>query len=329
MTRILISIGFLLLSAVEALTCANDVVSPADDTLAALKEQYTSSPRDVKIVKAYSEALEKSGAGKEAEAVVREFMSRCPVVQLEDRDTYLLISRYVLEDPYSNAFDYALFLLPRMKWNREDLTKEEEKALMLQKFADIRYGVSRIDEVDKRYEVLALLSRRLSKEIDGLCDPRPDENGGYVLPEYDGKKITHLSRLLDRAGLLGEDGMRTKIAVAEAVWRNDYPAAVKYLGTASDLNTKGIRGSYLIGMMGVLASKDLDKNTLDEAIAILNHQIRLNEEKGTNFNHYSVLGVLYRQAGDIGNAEKYTREGKRIEAEREARYQEMMKSMEK
>jgi len=314
---------------VEALACGNNVASHADDSLTVLRGRYESSPRDVGAVKAYSEALEKAGDMKGSEAVVREFMSRCPVVQLADRDTYLLISRYVLDDPYSNAFDYALFLLPKMKWDRQDHTKEEQQSLMLRKFADLKYGVSRADEVDKRYEVLAQLSRRLSKEIDAQCDPLKDKEGKYVLPDCDVKKINYLCTLLDKADLLGEDGMRIKIAVAAAIRDNDFSRAVKYLGTASDLYLKGIRGSYLIGMMNVLASEGLDKDTRDKAIDILLRQIRLNKEKGTNYNYYNVLGVLYSQAGDSDNAARYTHEGNRIEAEREARYQDMMKSMER
>lgn len=80
------------------------LAASAQTDLESLKEKYTVNKRDIKVVKEYVEALEDARKGKEAEQVIKEYMSRCPVLQVEDKDTYLLLNKYVFADPYSNVF---------------------------------------------------------------------------------------------------------------------------------------------------------------------------------------------------------------------------------
>lgn len=309
--------GSLLLTAVEAF-------SQIDTT--ALRERYEAAPRDVKALTEYVKALEKAGDMKEAESLVRNFMARCPVVQIEDRDTYLLISRYVFENPYSNVFEYAMFLMPRMKWDSADLTPEQKAERTRQKFADLKWGVSHGDEVDKRYEVQALLGKRLNKAVSELCDPRWQQTGQYTLPDYDESRIKHLGMLLNKGNVAGGDALRTKLRIAEAINAGDRSRAMRYLCTASSLDMQGINGSYLVGMMHILADMEPREADRKEAIEALTEQLRISEERGTNYNYYTILGKLYRQAGDSDNAKKFLEKGRAIEAEREALYQEMMKT---
>ena len=70
--------------------------------------------RDIKVVKEYVEALEEANKGKEAERVAKEYMSRCPVLQVEDKETYLLLNKYVFTDPYSNVFEYGIYAMKKM-----------------------------------------------------------------------------------------------------------------------------------------------------------------------------------------------------------------------
>ena len=71
-------------------------------------------------MKEYVEALEEANKGKEAERVAKEYMSRCPVLQVEDKETYLLLNKYVFTDPYSNVFEYGIYAVKKMKWAREE-----------------------------------------------------------------------------------------------------------------------------------------------------------------------------------------------------------------
>lgn len=316
MYRIHFVIGLLLLTAVKAL-------SQSDTTTE--RERYCENPRDVKAVTAYADALRACDSLQRAEAVVREYMSRCPVVQLEDRDTYLLINRYVFDDPYSNVFDYGVYLIGRMKWDRDDLTPEQRRERMVRKLSDMRYGVSSGDEIDKRYEVLSLLSRKLSREVDNLCDPRWDEKEGcYVLPGYDPTKCAHITRLLDKGDLIGEDGMRTKLKVAQAYSSVDYDKAMSLLCTAAELNLSGIRGSYLVGMMNTLTAKPVSDSIRSEAIALLSELVREGEAKGSSYNYYNSLANLYSQCGDNENTDKYRAKSQELEEEKQRLYQQMM-----
>ena len=78
--------------------------------------------RDVKAVTEYVRALGETQKRAQADSVVREYMARCPVVQLEDKDTYLLINKFVFEDVYSNAFEYGIFMQRKMHWEKMRFT---------------------------------------------------------------------------------------------------------------------------------------------------------------------------------------------------------------
>ena len=53
-----------------------------------LRDAYEKDKRDVKAVTEYVRALGETQKRAQADSVVREYMARCPVVQLEDKDTY-------------------------------------------------------------------------------------------------------------------------------------------------------------------------------------------------------------------------------------------------
>lgn len=307
--------GSLLLMAVEAF-------SQSDTT--ELRLRYEKDRRDVTALTAYTEALEQAGETKKSESLIRDFMSRCPVTQIEDRDTYMLISRYVFEDVYSNAFEYALFLMPRMKWDMPGLTPKQKALQSKRKLADLRWGVSHGDEVDKRFEVLSLLSRKLNKAVSEQCDPVWQKDSGYTMPDYSEAKIKHLGRLLDKGNVIDRDAMRTKLRIAEAVNTGRHSKALQYLCMASALDIQGINGTYIIGMMNILADLGPDAADRSYAIDTLNRLCRLSESAGGGQNYYTVLGKLYRQAGENVIAEECLEKGEAIESERQALYQQMM-----
>ncbi len=63
-------------------------------------------------------------------------------------------------------------------------------------------GVSGDNEIDKRYEVLMILSRNLNKEIDKQCDPYLKDKQ-YVLPLYDSLKLERLTYLVNKGAIIG------------------------------------------------------------------------------------------------------------------------------
>ena len=136
------------------------VAASAQTDLESLEKEYEANKRDIKVVKEYVEALEEANKGKEAERVAKEYMSRCPVLQVEDKETYLLLNKYVFTDPYSNVFEYGIYAMKKMKWDRGENPAQEDKTARLKRLLkSLGNGVSGDNEIDKRYEVLMILSR--------------------------------------------------------------------------------------------------------------------------------------------------------------------------
>ena len=193
------------------------LAASAQTDLESLKEKYTVNKREIKVVKEYVEALEGARKEKEAEQVIKEYMSRCPVLQVEDKGTYLLLNKYVFADPYSNVFEYGIYAVKKMKWDREENSVPEDKAARLKRLLKgLGSGGSGDNEIDKRYEVLMVLSRNLNKEIERQCDPYLQDKQ-YVLPLYDSVKQERLTYLVNKGQLLGQDGMRLKLAINKAL----------------------------------------------------------------------------------------------------------------
>ena len=239
------------------------VAASAQTSLESLKEKYEANKRDIEVVKEYVEALEKAKKGKEAERVTKEYMSRCPVLQVEDKDTYLLLNKYVFADPYSNVFEYGIYAMKKMKWDREDIPAGEDKATRLERlFRSLGSGVSGDNEIDKRYEVLMMLSRNLNKEIDKQCEPYLQDKQ-YVLPLYDSLKLERLTYLVNKGQLLGQDAMRLKLAVNKALHAGNYARVVRDLEVAANLNMTDLRDNYIVAILTVLSESTLDKELIN------------------------------------------------------------------
>ena len=302
------------------------VAASAQTSLESLKEKYEANKRDIEVVKEYVEALEKAKKGKEAERVTKEYMSRCPVLQVEDKDTYLLLNKYVFADPYSNVFEYGIYAVKKMKWDREDIPAGEDKATRLERlFRSLGSGVSGDNEIDKRYEVLMALSRNLNKEIDKQCEPYLQDKQ-YVLPLYDSLKLERLTYLVNKGQLLGQDAMRLKLAVNKALHAGNNVQVVRDLEVAANLNMTGVRGNYIVAILTVLSEGILDKELINNTLSFVLRQRDQEEAAGGSTNYYDLLSRLYTLVGDKDNADKYKKIGDAMEAERMERYKELFEA---
>lgn len=291
-----------------------------------LKEKYEANKRDVKVVTEYANALKEANMKQEAEAVTKEYMARCPALQVEDKDTYLLINPYVFGDPYSNVFEYGIYAVKKMKWDRVEKKVEDDKqARLMSLFKGMGSGVSGGDEIDKRYEVLMVLSKNLNKEINKYCSPEYKEEK-YVMPVYDSARIERLTYLVSKGELLGQDGMRVKLQLADAVQAKDWSRAVQNLCVAADLNITEVRGSYVVAMLNILTREKINKTDIQMALALVQRLSDQEEQTGGVTNYYNILGRLYHLNGDAVNGDKYTRMGDAIEAEKMARFGDLMKA---
>lgn len=294
-----------------------------------LKEKYEANKRDIQVVAEYVKALKDGNMKKEAEVVIREYMARCPVLQVEDKDTYLLINSYVFGDPYSNVFEQGIYAVKKMKWDREEkIITDERQARLMNIFKGMGSGVSGGDEIDKRYEALLVLSNNLEKEINRLCTPKYNE-GKYVMPEYETMKVERLKYLVGRGELLGQDGKRVKLIVAEDLYHNDYSKAIRDLCGAAELDVTGVRGNYLAAMLSILAGEKIEKEDLQMAVDLVQRLCEHEQRMGGTTNYYNVLGSLYHLNGDEVNGDKYTQMGNAIEAEKMARFGDLMKAFDK
>lgn len=297
----------------------------AQNRLDSLKKKYEADGRDQKVVREYAEALREIKEVKASEKVIREYMMHCPVIQVGDKDTYLLVNRYVFEDPYSNVFEYGIYAIKKMKWDRVPKNMEEKQERLRNMFKGWGSGVSGDDEIDKRYEVLMVLSKNLSKEIDRQCSPE-HQDGKYCMPVWDSVKIQRLEYLLNKGELLGQDGMRLKLAVRKALQKNHFLEVLQNLCVAVRLKITGAEGEYIVAIMNVLTDCSLQKEEAEKALQLVLQLYKQEERDEGGVNYCNILGRLYRLCGDAENGEKYTRMGDAIEAEKMARFQEMMKS---
>ena len=217
----------------------------------------------------------------------------------------MLLNKYVFTDPYSNVFEYGIYAMKKMKWDRGENPAQEDKTARLKRLLkSLGNGVSGDNEIDKRYEVLMILSRNLNKEIDKQCDPYLKDKQ-YVLPLYDSLKLERLTYLINKGQLLGQDGMRLKLAVNKALHVGDNAQVIRDLEVATNLNMTDIRGNIL---SFVLRLRDQEEGT------------------GGSTNYYNLLGRLCALVGDKDNADKYKKIGDAIEAERMERYKDLFEA---
>ncbi len=214
-----------------------------------------------------------------------------------------------------------------MKWEREENLSQEDKTVRLMRlFKGLGSGVSGDDEIDKRYEVLMLLSRNLNKEIEKQCKPYL-QDGRYILPSYDSLKLEHLTYLVNKGQLLDQDVMRLKLAIAKALHVGNNEQVFRDLEFATNLNMADVRGDYTIAILTVLTERTLDKELVNN---ILSFMLKLKEQEeaaGDSINYYNLLGRLYALVGDKNNADKYQKMGDAIEAERMERYKDLFKAI--
>ena len=292
-----------------------------------LRDAYEKDKRDVKAVTEYVRALGETQKRAQADSVVREYMARCPVVQLEDKDTYLLINKFVFEDVYSNAFEYGIFMQRKMHWDREAKNDEVgEKARLLSLLRGMQGSISNADEIDKRYEVLSVLSGNLRKEVDKRCLPAYTGDK-YVMPGYDSLKIAHLKYLLQKGDLLGQEIMQLKIGVYEDYVAGNYAGMVEKLNLACGMNFKKLDENYTVQILSVLADTGVNREVLKSGIDLLNRLIEKKKESADNY--YNVLGRYYLLYGDEERGNRYKLEGERVEAQKRARLGDLMNAFEK
>ena len=215
----------------------------------------------------------------------------------------------------------------KMHWDREAKNDEVgEKARLLSLLRGMQGSISNADEIDKRYEVLSVLSGNLRKEVDKRCLPAYTGDK-YVMPGYDSLKIAHLKYLLQKGDLLGQEIMQLKIGVYEDYVAGNYAGMVEKLNLACGMNFKKLDENYTVQILSVLADTGVNREVLKSGIDLLNRLIEKKKESADNY--YNVLGRYYLLYGDEERGNRYKLEGERVEAQKRARFGDLMNAFEK
>jgi hypothetical protein len=259
----------------------------------------------------------------EAIDIIQKLFDENLTAQSEEIDVGEAYGRILFEDVYSNAFEYGISLIKKACWERDEVAANSKQPQWERRLRALQKGVSGDGEIDKRYELMALLSKNLNKEIKRHCDP-VRQGKKYLLPEYDAEKIAHLKKLLNRGELLGKEGMMVKLRVVEAMQHQQFRQVVREVCVGAELDLTGIRGGYMIDMLNVMLDYPLGKEELKEAIETVEGFVKRETERGMGLNYYTILGRLYEKNGEQEQAEKYIRLGEELEAERMERYKKMM-----
>lgn len=296
-----------------ALLFATDLCAQPD--LTKLREAYINNKRDISTVKEYTDALINVKQIPHADSVLKEYMSRCPVIQFTDKDTYLLLNHLLFKDPYNNEFEYGIYAYRKLSWEREETPKDADprKEALRSIFKGFGSSVSKKDEIDKRFEAYTILTKTLSAEVDKQCVPKR-ENNKNIMPPFDEKKVNTLQELAQK---LNDETSLLKITVAKAVAVKDYTKAIHALNLFRSMGIVSLEKGYYNDLLMAISD---DINNRELVMEVLDATEKTDENS-------LLLSKYYRLSGDTANAEKYKMIYDREEAERNARFGDLLKSV--
>ena len=85
--------------------------------------------------------------------------------------------------------------------------------------------------------------------------------------------------------------------------------------------------NYTVQILSVLADTGVNREVLKSGIDLLNRLIEKKKESADNY--YNVLGRYYLLYGDEERGNRYKLEGERVEAQKRARFGDLMNAFEK
>ena len=107
----------------------------------------------------------------------------------------------------------------------------------------------------------------------------------------------------------------------------NYAGMVEKLNLACGMNFKKLDENYTVQILSVLADTGVNREVLKSGIDLLNRLIEKKKESADNY--YNVLGRYYLLYGDEERGNRYKLEGERVEAQKRARFGDLMNAFEK
>lgn len=307
MNRLVVFICFMLVT--STVFCQRNKGIPIDKKkLEQYKARYESGERDIVFIKEYVDFLEGKGKVKVnsklaflirghrnpmTKKLVKDYVSKCPIRQLSEQAIWELAGDYLLDDVYSNAFEYVHSRLNKFKWGN----------------------------VDSRYSIVSTLNRKIGSAVMEVAAPKKDKKGVYNMPGYDGEKVEWLKAMLNRNVINDAAKLKVVFKINDAYRDNAYSRMLDILKFGMELGMFDKDMNYISSIVGFLAYNSNDKNLLNNCLVMMNGFVERDAKSdGIGHNYYDVISKLYSKLGDKPKAVAAQKEYDAIEAKRMQRF---------
>ena len=294
-------------------------ISPNSKTgknLEDFRTEYESGNREINFIKEYIGFLEKNAREKpdnglsslfikyknpETKKLVLDYVSKCPVKQLSEQSIWELVGDYLLDDVYTNAFQYVHNNLTKFSW----------------------------DKIDARYSILLKLDRKLSSEVNKIASPQKNSDNSYEFPEYEEDKFIWIESLLHKNVVPSATQLRAILKMYYMAKENDFQGMFFLLNLSFSLELFEDNNAYINATMGFIADHSIDKVLLKNCLSILNSIVEDGEAGSLEFNYFEVISKLYGKLGETVKAAEAQKKYDAIEAKRMERFGGLMKLLKK
>lgn len=281
------------------------------------KARYESGDRDIAFIKEYVDFLEGKGKVKVnsklaflirgyrnpmTKKLVKDYVSKCPIRQLSEKDIWDLAGDYLLDDVYSNAFEYVHSRLNKFKWGK----------------------------VDERYSIVSTLNRKIGSAVMKQAAPYKDKAGVYKMPEFDKEKIDWLKALLNRNVISDVAKLKLVFKIYDAYRDNKSSKMMDIIQFSLDLGMFDRDMHYIYSVIGFIAESSSDKSLLNRCLDQMKvFMVRDANSDGLGNNYYDVVSKLYLKLGNKVKAVEAKKKYDAIEAKRMKKFGGLMKLMKK
>ncbi len=309
MNKLVVYICFLLITSTAFCQRVKNTVSISNnEKLESFKSQYKAGNRDISFIKEYVDFLEGGNIvnannnfafmlqgyrNPETKKLVLDYVSKCPVRQISEKDVWELARYYLLDDVYSNAFEYVHNRLDKFKWGK----------------------------IDSRYSIVRDLDNKISSEVLKIAGPHKDSEGCFQMPRYNEEKFARIQSMVNRGVINRASELKVIFSIYNNFSLDDHEKMFSILEYGIELKLFHRNEQYVSSVLGYLADHSGNKKILSNCLEMLNGFIK-NDEKsdGLGYNYYDVVSKLYAKLGDSSKSLEAKKRYDAIEAMKVERF---------
>lgn len=314
MNRIVVYVCFMLLTVNSFAQQKNKGIPPENKKkLEAFKKKYLEGERYINFIKEYIDVLESKNkfrnnprfafmrlrySNPETKKLILDYVSKCPIRQLSEQYIWDLAGEYLLEDVYSNAFEYIHSRIDKFKWGK----------------------------IDARYSILNKMNHKISSEVGEIAYPQENADGKYEMPKYDEEKFLWIEKIVSKGDIKCAAESKIILRIYKESLLSDYQKVFSMLKYGVDMNLLVKNDTYISSMLCYFADNSTDKVLLNNCLSMVKSFVK---EDGTGINYYGVISKLYSQLGNRKEAAIAKNKYDAIEKERRSYFENMFKQLEK